>query len=278
MQKTAVAIHDISCIGRCSLTVALPIMSAGGINTAVLPTAVLSTHTGNFSGYTRRDLTEDFNPIKEHWKTLNLSFDGIYTGYLANEQQIALVMDFIDDFKQKDTLVVVDPAMADDGKMYSHFDKNFALQIKNLCKKADIIVPNITEAAFLCGLAYKKAPHDKKYISSLLEGLSTLTKKIVLTGVCFENGTIGCAVYDNGNISYHMADSCKGFFYGTGDVFASVLVTAALNGKTLEQAAQIAVSFTADAVRKTVEQGTDLRYGVNFEQGLHKLCNQLFGE
>ena len=149
--KRAAAIHDISGFGKCSLTVALPIISAMGIEVSVIPTAVLSTHTGGFTGFTYRDLTGDMRPIAEHWNSLGIKFDAIYSGFLGSVEQIDIVTDFIDDFKEKDTVVLVDPAMADGGKMYTVFDMDFAKQMTRLCAKADIIVPNFTEAAFMLG-------------------------------------------------------------------------------------------------------------------------------
>ena len=147
-QKRIAAIHDISCVGRCSLTVALPILSAAGYETSVLPTAVLSTHTGGFTGFTYRDLTEDISPIAAHWQSLGLHFDALYSGFLGSYAQIGLISGLIDTFKKSDTLVMVDPVMADDGKYYSVYSPDMAAGMKKLCAKADIITPNLTEAAF----------------------------------------------------------------------------------------------------------------------------------
>ena len=146
-QKRVAAIHDISGFGKCSLTVALPIISAAGIETTIMPTAVLSTHTGGFTGYTYRDLTGDLRAIAEHWKSLELHFDAIYSGFLGSFEQIDIVKDFIDMFRADGNITVVDPAMADNGQMYSLFNMEFAKAMASLCAKADIVVPNITEAA-----------------------------------------------------------------------------------------------------------------------------------
>ena len=170
--KRAAAIHDISGFGKCSLTVALPIISAMGIEVSVIPTAVLSTHTGGFTGFTYRDLTGDMRPIAEHWKSLGIKFDAIYSGFLGSVEQIDIVTDFIDDFKEKNTVVLVDPAMADGGKMYTVFDMDFAKQMTRLCAKADIIVPNFTEAAFMLGEEYRPAPYTKEFVESTLKRLS----------------------------------------------------------------------------------------------------------
>lgn len=187
--KRAAAIHDISGFGKCSLTVALPIISAMGIEVSVIPTAVLSTHTGGFTGFTYRDLTGDMRPIAEHWKSLGIKFDAIYSGFLGSVEQIDIVTDFIDDFKEKNTVVLVDPAMADGGKMYTVFDMDFAKQMARLCAKADIIVPNFTEAAFMLGEEYRPAPYSKEYVESTLRRLSCLGPSKVVHGSCIRRQT-----------------------------------------------------------------------------------------
>lgn len=281
-QKRVMAIHDISCFGRCSLTVALPIISAGGIETCVIPTAVLSTHTGGFTGFTFRDLTEDILPITDHWKTLNLEFDAIYTGFLGSFEQLEIVSKVFDKFKTDGNLIFVDPAMADGGKLYSIFPEDFPIGMKALCQKADIIVPNLTEAAFLLGEKYIEGPYTKEYIEDLLKRLSALgPKRIVLTGVYFDSEKLGTACYDaeSGEINYAFAEKIEGYYHGTGDVFASALLTALLKGKSLLRACEIAVDFVVGSIKRTKKAGTDLRFGVNFEEGLEKLladCNNQF--
>lgn len=278
MQKRVAAIHDISGIGKCSLTAAIPILSAAGIEAAVMPTAVLSTHTGDMKGYTYRDLTDDLVPFAEHWKSLGVSFDGIYSGFLGSTRQVDIVCGFIDDFRTENTVVIVDPAMADGGKMYKTFDDSFAKEMLCLCKKADIIVPNITEAAFLLGMEYKEAPHTKEYIESLLEGLLELgPSKVVLTGVSFNDKDIGCAVKckDVEETVYFTSDKYSGIYYGTGDIFASALTGAYLQGKDIFKSAEIALDFTCGAIKRTFEAGTDTRLGVNFEQGIADYIKRL---
>lgn len=273
-QKRVMAVHDISCFGKCSLTVAMPIISATGIEVSIIPTAVLSTHTGGFHGFTYRDLTEDIEPITNHWKSLHLSFDAIYTGFLGSFHQIEIVSHIFDDFKTKDNLIFVDPAMADNGKMYSLFNMDFAKGMAALCQKADLIKPNITEAAFMLGEEYREGPYTKEYIENLLKRLGNSEKKVVLTGVYFDDKKLGAASYDGktGEISYSFADKIEGYYHGTGDTFGSALIAAMLNGKTLSQAAAIAVHFTANAIARTKEAGTDVRFGVNFEAGLKDLA------
>lgn len=279
-QKRVAAIHDISGIGKCSLTAAIPVISAAGIEAAAMPTAVLSTHTGDITGYTYRDLTNDLNPMAAHWKSLGITFDGIYSGFLGSTEQVDIVCGFIEMFKNDKTVVIVDPAMADGGKMYTTFDDNFANEMILLCKKADIIVPNLTEAAFLLGEEYIEPPYSKEYIESIMRRLSLLgPSMVVLTGVAFNNDEIGCAVYsrDTDEVYYRFSEKYEGIYYGTGDLFASALTGAYLQGKSIYESAEIALEFTCSAIRRTYEAGTDTRLGVNFEQGIADYIKALGG-
>ncbi|GHU71239.1 pyridoxal kinase [Bacteroidia bacterium] len=276
--KRVAAIHDISGFGKCSLTVALPIISAAGIETTVLPTAVLSTHTGGFTGFTYRDLTDDIAPITAHWKSLDIQFDAIYTGFLGSFEQLNLVTKFFETFKTKDNLILVDPVMADNGELYKIFSPEFAVGMRQLCEKADIIVPNLTEAALLLGEPYNPGPYTPEYIESVLKKLSAIgPNKIVLTGVFFNEKELGAATYDasTGKIAYALEKRISGYYHGTGDVFGSALLSALLNDFDLNDAATIAVRFTTSAIRKTAEAGTDLRFGVHFEQSLPDLLKDL---
>ncbi len=278
VQKRVAAIHDISCFGRCSLTVALPIISAVGIETSVVPTAVLSTHTGGFSGFTYRDLTDDILPIADHWQSLNLAFDALYTGFLGSFKQIDIIEELFGRFKTKDNVILVDPVMADNGKLYAIFPDDFPQGMRKLCAKADTIVPNLTEASLLLGQPYREGPYEDEYIENILVSLSELgPKQVVLTGVFFDDDRLGAAAYDRrtDEITYALADKIPGYYHGTGDVFASVLLAALLKGNSLAHAAQIAVDFTVGSIKRTQQAMTDVRYGVNFEQGLLKLAGQL---
>jgi pyridoxine kinase len=273
-QKRVMAVHDISCFGKCSLTVALPIISAVGIEVSVIPTAVLSTHTGGFNGYTYHDLTDDIEPIINHWKSLNISFDAIYTGFLGSYRQLEIVSRLFDAYRNAGNIILVDPVMADNGKLYSVFSSDFPAGMKRLCSKADIIVPNLTEAALLLGEEYKAGPYDKEYIESILKRLAlTGAKKVVLTGVYFDFEKLGAAGYDTetNTISYAFSERIEGLYYGTGDIFASALLSALLSGKTLSDAMQIAADFTSGSISRTKNAGTDIRFGVNFEEGLETL-------
>jgi len=273
-QKKVLTIQDISCVGRCSLTVALPILSAAGMETSVLPTAVLSTHTGGFTGYTYRDLTVDMLPAVAHWKTLGLGFDAIYTGYLGSFEQLTLVSEIFDTFQTADNKIVVDPAMADNGKLYGGFTKEFPNGMAKLCAKADIIVPNLTEAAFLLGEEYREH-YDKAYIEGLLQRLHALgCGSIVLTGVSFAPHRLGAAVYDGREIVYAFSDQMEGTYHGTGDIFASALVGALLTSGSLTKAAQVATDYTLACIQAT-PASQERRYGVHFETALPGYMNAL---
>jgi pyridoxine kinase len=270
-QKRIVAIHDISCFGKCSLTVVLPIVSAAGVETCVIPTAVLSTHTGGFTGYTFRDLTGDIMPIALHWKSLGIGFDAIYTGYIGSTGQLDIICDVVDMFRGDTDFVVVDPVMADNGALYKLLDADFPVKMRKLVSKADIIIPNITEAALLTDKNYKEGPYTEEYITDLLEGLEKFgVKKIVLTGVYFDGEKIGIANYDceTKGLSYTMADRIEGYYHGTGDVFGSAFCAALIRGHSLERSARIAVDLTVSGISRTKAAGTDVRYGVNFEEGI----------
>lgn len=270
--KRILTIQDISCVGQCSLTVALPIISACGIETAILPAAILSTHTCGFSGYTCRDLTEDIPPIRKHWQKEQILFDGIYTGYLASAKQIEYVQDVIKTCIKRNAPVIVDPAMADNGKLYPAFDIDFVSAMKNLCSQADVILPNITEACFLTGEEYKSV-YDEAYIDTLLSELAALgAKTIVLTGVGYDDSTTGVVVFENGNKQYYKHKKLTRSCHGTGDVFASAFTGAYMNGKSPYDCAKIAADFTVECIENTPPEHW---YGVCFEQYIPSLFAKL---
>lgn len=280
MQKRVIAIHDISCVGKCSLTVALPVLSSVGIETSVLPTAVLSTHTGGFEGYTFRDLTEDIMPIAEHWKSLGLRADAIYTGYLGSFRQLGIVSGVIDMMKSSGTVVLIDPVMGDSGRLYASFTPDFALGMAKLCGKADIIVPNLTEAAYMLGRPYLDGGYSEADIEELLSALSSLgPEKVVISGVSFEKGKVGAASFDRGSgeYSYCFRERIPGYYHGTGDVFASALLAAYMNGKSLKQSIETAVDFVVSSVKATRKAGTDTRFGVDFEHSIPELIRAVLG-
>jgi len=277
-QKRVAAIHDLSGFGKCSLTVALPILSAAGIETSALPTAILSTHTGGISGYTYHDLTEDMRPVMKHWKSLDIKFDAIYTGFLGSFEQLDIVKEFFDAFRQEDNLILVDPVMGDNGELYTVFTREFAAGMRMLCQKADIIVPNLAEAALLLDEPFHPGPYTHAYIESLLRKLGALgPQKVVLTGVYFKEDELGAATYDRttDTIDYVFTQKIPGYYHGTGDVFASALLSALLNDFSLIDAAAIAVHFTTDSIRRTYKAKTDYRFGVNFEQSFPDFLKEL---
>lgn len=274
--KRILTIQDISCIGRCSLTVALPLLSAMGIETAVIPTAVLSTHTA-FKNFTFKDLTDQILPIAQHWKEEKIAFDAIYTGYLGTIEQIDIIAQLFQMFRTEKNLCFVDPAMADNGKLYPTFNMDFVTRMAWLCGKADIIVPNITEAALLTGTPYQNA-YTPEYVSTLLHALAKLgAKKIILTGVSFNTDEIGAAGFDteSGQDFYYSTQKVGAMQHGTGDIFASVCLGALIRGKTLKQATILAADYIAKTIRTTMKDPDRRFYGVNFEQTIPYLIEQI---
>lgn len=273
-QKRIAAIHDISGIGKCSLTVALPIISVAGIECAAMPTALLSTHTGGFKNIYVEDLTKGIMPIANHWKNEGFEFDAIYSGYLGSMEQVDLIKNCISVLKGKNTLVVVDPVMGDNGKLYQAFLLAFPYKMKELCAVADIITPNVTEACLMLSEEYVAPPYTKKYIESLLLRLSEICKgTIVLTGVCLAENEQGAAAYNakDGKISFISCPRMPGMYHGTGDVFASTFVSGMVLGKGMEKSLKAAVEFTGLAIENTKPNLPELWYGVNFEGVLSKL-------
>ena len=262
--KRILTIQDISCVGQCSLTVALPILSASGAETAILPSAVLSTHTAGFTGYTFRDLTDDIPAIASHWKKEGLYFDAIYTGYLGSERQIEFVKDIMNTLGKKGAVNIVDPAMADNGKLYPAFDESFVRQMKKLAFSADIILPNITEACLLTGYEYKEK-YDENYINGLISEMAACgARTVILTGVGYNSDTTGVVVYSNGKTEYYRHKKISRGCHGTGDVYASAFVGAYIGGKTLFESAKIAADFTVLCIENTIGDSTHT-YGVKFE-------------
>lgn len=273
--KRIVSIQDISCLGKCSLTVALPIISAMGVEASIIPTAVLSTHTV-FSNFTFKDLTDQIQPISNHWQDEKFKFDAVYTGYLGSAEQIELVNRFFDDFKTEDNFIFVDPAMADNGKLYPAFDESFPKLMATVCAKADIIVPNITEACLMTDTEYK-AEYDNAFIEALLKKLTDMGAKIAIITGAYIDGDYGILGYDSENDKFfsYKHDKFPKSFHGTGDVFSSACVGAIAQGKSLEEAIKIAADFTYESIKATIEDESANDYGVNFELALPKLiCNQ----
>lgn len=274
--KRIVTVQDISAVGKCSLTVALPIISACGVECAVMPTAVLSTHT-QFTGFTFHDLTDEISPIAKHWKNEGLTFDAIYTGYLGSFRQIELVEEMFELFGGENTLRVVDPAMADNGKLYYGFTEEFAARMAQLCGKADLILPNLTEACFMLKRPYSEV-YTQEDIRQMLRELCALgAKRAALTGVSYEKGKVGFELYDatTDTFSSYFGEHLPVAFHGTGDIFASTCVGAIARGKSIEEALKVAVDYTYECVRVTMNDPNHRPYGVNFEEAIPYLVERL---
>ncbi|MBQ1410734.1 MAG: pyridoxamine kinase [Oscillospiraceae bacterium] len=272
--KRVLTVQDISCLGQCSLTVALPILSAAGHETVILPSAVLSTHTGGFTGYTFRDLTEDLPKISAHWQKEGIRFQAIYTGYLGSAEQIAIVQEISKRCAAEGCRTIVDPAMADNGKLYPDFDMAFVEQMKRLTCQADVILPNITEACMLTGMPYKEQ-YDEAYIRKLLDLLRTAgARTIVLTGVSFSADTTGVVVLEGDDFRYYSHKRYARGCHGTGDVYASAFVGALLQGKSTYDAARIAADYTLRCIEVTIPD-PDHWYGVKFEPVLGEYIRML---
>lgn len=270
--KRIVTVQDISCLGKCSITVALPIISAMGIEASVIPTSILSTHT-LFDGYVHRDMCDMIEPIINHWKSQGFTFDAIYTGYLGSKEQISMVEKLIDKFRTDSCFVLVDPAMADNGTLYPGFDNEHIDKMRELCSMADIIVPNLTEACLLTGTQYQ-AEYDDVYITDILNKLICLgAKKAVITGV-IKDGKYGIISYDSeiDRIGFYAHEKIDQTFYGTGDVFSSACVGALVNGNSLARSVEIAGEFVFESIQKTMSDKDARLYGVNFEKALPMLA------
>ena len=274
--KRILTIQDISCLGKCSITIALPIISAMGVETTILPTAVLSTHT-MFPNFTVKDLSDQLLPITDHWKEQNIHFDGIYTGYLGTEEEIEIAEKIFDEFGGEDTLIFVDPVMGDNGKLYARFDDHYAKRNVKLCGKADIIVPNLTEACFMTDTPYR-TEYDEAYIVELLEKLSALgSKKVILTGVSLKPDQTGIYGLDTltGEKIIYQNEKVSASYHGTGDIFASVSVGALMRGASLHDAFALAADYTAETIRQTLKNPDKPWYGVDFESTIPYLVERL---
>lgn len=278
--KRILTVQDISCVGRCSLTVALPIISAAGVETAILPTAVLSTHTA-FPSFTFCDLTDQINFITDTFGELHLDFDAIYTGYLGSKKQLEIISDIFDKFEftesGKKTLRIIDPVMADNGVFYKGFDRAFASDMAKLCSKADLIIPNLTEAAFLLGRDYIKNPSESE-IRDILYKLTLLgAKSAALSGISFEEDKIGFYLYDSESNEYscYFNEKLPVSYHGTGDIFASATVGGLMRGLDKYTALCCATDFTMNCIKRTVEDENRRFYGVNFESELGSFAEMI---
>ncbi|MBO7653556.1 MAG: bifunctional hydroxymethylpyrimidine kinase/phosphomethylpyrimidine kinase [Kiritimatiellae bacterium] len=273
-EKRLLTIQDISCVGQCSLTVALPVISACGVECAILPSAVLSNHTGGFPSWTFRDLTDELAKIEAKWRELGIGFDAFYTGYVC-QAQIDPILSIMRTCANPGAIRVVDPVMADNGKLYPGFEADFPAQMARLCEGADYILPNLTEAAFLVGWKPVLDGYAPDYIEALIGKLHQLgAKHVVLTGVSFESGLLGTAVSDGESIAYDFNPRLARVSHGTGDVFASVFAGAILRGQSPLEAAALAADMVCASIQATPDSHW---YGVAFEQMIPELAQRLKG-
>lgn len=269
-------VQDISCVGQCSLTVAQPILSACGIETCVLPSAVLSTHTA-FPSFFCRDLTDEMPRMAEEWKRQGIRFDAVYTGYLGSARQIGFVRDIMRDCIRPGGLKIVDPAMADNGRLYPAFDGEFVGVMRSLCAEADLILPNLTEACLLAGAEYREA-YDEDDVAGLLDRLTAAVgdRTVVLTGVSYRPDRTGVLVRQGGTCTYYAHRRISRGCHGTGDVFASAFTGALMRGRSVVDSARLAADFTVACIENTVGDEKHW-YGVKFETMLPRLI-AAFGE
>lgn len=272
--KRILSIQDISCIGKCSQAIALPVLSAMGIETSIIPTAVLSAHT-MFPGFTFRDLTDDIPDIINHWLSLDINFDGILTGYLGSARQIDMISHIYEKFRQDNTIIILDPVFADKGRMYTGFDIDYANKLGSLCSKADYIVPNITEACYLAGVPYKEE-YDIDFIEKIMDILVDKgAKNVIVTSIQTNNKNgIVCRLQSEDSFSV-FRDNIDAPFHGTGDLFASTFAGGLINGMTAYEAATLAVDYVNETLKATMEDNKHNWYGVNFETTIPYLTDRI---
>lgn len=278
--KRIVTLQDISCVGRCSITVALPVISAMGVECGILPTAVLSTHT-MFKNFTCKDLSDQIAPISDAWETEHVAFDGIYTGYLASGEQCAQICHFFDRFRggrnpADGCRIIVDPAMADNGRLYPAFNEAFPKEMAAVCAKADLILPNLTEASLLTGLPYR-TEYDESYIRTLLQALLELgCHTAVITGVSYDPAKLGVAALDrDGNAFSYFTRRCEQSYHGTGDIYSATVAGGLMRGMELDEALTLAADYVVRCIDATAAAKDSRWYGAEFESQIPWLCGQL---
>lgn len=264
MAKKILTIQDISCYGQCSITVALPILSAWGYETAILPSAVLSTHTSGFKNFTVHDLSNEIPKIVNHWKQEGIKYDILYAGYLGEIEHIDLVIQIKNELLNKEGFFALDPVMGDNGKLYPAFDNDYVKAIRRLVKEADIVLPNLTEACFLTDTEYKEE-YDEEYIKGIVNKLLELgAKKIVLTGIAYQKEMTGVVVYDENGYQHFTHPKIAKSYHGTGDVYASTFLGSYLSNNDLYKSTKIAANFVVEAIKNTIDDPSH-NYGVKFE-------------
>ncbi|MGL4950208.1 MAG: pyridoxamine kinase [Anaeroplasmataceae bacterium] len=264
--KKILTIQDISCYGQCSITVALPVLSSYGVETVILPSAILSTHTAGFKNMYIKDLTDDMLPIINHWEKENIKFDAVYTGYIANDKQFDIIYKSFDLLKD-DAIKFVDPAFADNGKVYPALDPKISISMKKLCDKADYIIPNLTESCFMLGIDYKEdfTIEEVKKIAIKLNDISN--KVVIITGINILDD-VNVLIYENNKFDCLSKKRILKNFHGTGDIFSSVVLAGILTGKSTHDAVDYAMDFIIDSINNTLDKPNH-DYGVCFEQTLN---------
>ena len=262
--KKILTVQDISCYGQCSITVALPILSAFGYETAILPSAILSTHTSGFKNFTVHDLSDEIPLIIKHWKNEGIKYDVLYSAYLGEVKHIDLVINIKKELLNENSLFLVDPVMGDNGKLYPAFTDEYVKAMKRLIKEADIIIPNLTEACYLTDEIYKEK-YDEKYILNILNKLNRLgAEKIVLTGISYKESFIGIASLINGEYRYYEHKKISKSYHGTGDVYTSAFLGEYLKTNDINKAIELAASFVVSSIENTLDDPSH-NYGVKFE-------------
>lgn len=276
--KRILAINDISGVGKCSLTVNISVISSSGVECAALPTALLSTHTGEFEGYTFLNLGSEIVSIAEHWKSLGVRFDGIVSGYISSVEQVSMVKKVFELCRNEKTLIFVDPIMADNGVFYSGFDEKMCDALREHSKDADAICPNITEAAFLAGVEYEKPPHTNKFVEKVLSRLKGLSVPIIaISGIHPDDEKIGNIVYDSKTDTVFNAfrPLRPGIFYGVGDIFTSSFSALITRGADTESALKLASELVDSSILHTYASGKERRFGTDFEPALCEYANKV---
>ena len=274
MEKKIVTIQDISCYVQCSITVALPVLSAFGFETAIIPSAVLSTHTSGFKNFTVHNLTSEIPGILDHWKRENIKFDALYSGYLGEKEHIDLVIRMKNELLNTNGIFLLDPVMADNGVLYPVFDMEYVKEVKRLVKEADIIVPNLTEACFLADIPYQEKLNPE-YIQTVIDGLLKIgAKNIVLTGISYKKGMTGVLLYSNGKYQHYEHKKIDKVFHGTGDVYASTLLGIYLKTNDLFYSMKMAAEFVVKCINNTIKDESHW-YGVKFEPLLSEFVSEI---
>ena len=272
--KKILTIQDISCYGQCSITVALPILSAWGMETAILPSAILSTHTSGFKNFTVHDLSNEIPLIINHWKNEGIKYDALYSGYLGDVKHIDLVIQIKNSLLKEGSPFILDPVMGDNGKLYPAFNEDYVKAMRRLVNEADIIIPNLTEACLLTGIKYEEQ-YDRDYIDKVIKGLKDIgAKTIILTGISYEAGMTGIVYHGEHGYQYYQHSRIDASYHGTGDIYSSTLIGAYLNNIDLFESAKIAANFVVKSIQNTIDDPSH-NYGVKFEPILMEYINEV---